>query len=220
MPAIDFALSTLQALKDDLLADPSDTSQDAQLTRALLAATDRVESYLGRKLCYREELVFESQGLPTSRYLVIPAYPLRVVDTVEQLDSEGTAELYEATKYVADLTSGILFNRIGSWCDPGVTRWNDVTQPPFIGNSRPFWRVTYSAGYYGPNQTLIADRDLPYDIEQACLLYAKSNYLSRDTDFRLVREHLLEAANWFDNTALDKEVERLLKPYRTLRQSR
>lgn len=222
MAAIDFALTTLDTLKAEILPDPSDTSQDSILTRAILAATDRIEAYLSRKLCYREGLIEDFQDQDLQRWLRLRAYPLREVESVELLDDEGAVEeTLLAVDYYMDATAGLLFKRQGSWFDGGRTHWPDVSHPRFAGNSRPRYRVTYSAGYYGPNQEAgPIVRDLPYDIEQACLIYAKSSYLNRDQDFRLVREHLLEAANWFDNESMEREVARLLAPYKSVVQAR
>ena len=219
MAAIDFALTTLGTIKQDLLIDPTDTAQDAALTRAILAATDRVQSYLGRKLCYREGLIETFQDQDMQRYLRLKSYPVREIVSVESLDSDGTQdELIDAADYDIQGDSGLLFYRRGSWYDSGRTLWPDVAHPPFRGNSRPRWRITYHAGYYGPNQTGL-ERDLPYDIEQATLIYAKSSFLNSDQDFRLVREHLLEAANWFDNESMEREITRLLAPYKSIIQS-
>lgn len=221
MAAIDYALSTLATLKAEVLSDPSDTSQDAILLRALLSATDRVQSYCGRKLCFREGIVQDFQDHGQARRLVLRQYPVRAVTSVELLGDAGTVEeVLDATSYMAELNKGTLFRLDGSWCDFGRTVWPDVAHPPFVGNSRPRFRVTYDAGWYGPNQeTGSIERDLPYDIEQACLIYAKSSYLNHDQDFRLVREHLLEAANWFDNESMEREVARLLAPYKTIQQA-
>lgn len=222
MAAIDFALTSLGTLKSEILQDPTDTAQDALLTRAILAATDRIESYLSRKLCYRDGVIELFQDQDMQRWLRLRAYPLREVESVELLDEDGEVEeTLLPTEYSIDAAAGLLFKRHGAWFDGGRTLWPDVSHPRFAGNSRPRYRVTYSAGFYGPNQaTMSIERDLPYDIEQACLIYAKSSYLNRDQDFRLVREHLLEAANWFDNESMEREVARLLAPYKSIVQPR
>jgi hypothetical protein len=221
MADIDFALTTLATLKSELSVDPTDSSSDSMLTRMILMATDRVQAYLGRKLCYRTGLVEQYQDQDLDRYLLLKTYPVRVVTSVERLDDDGAViEAVPVRDYELNAPMGSLFHRRGSWYDSGRTLWNDVSHPPFRSNSRPHWRITYSAGYYGPNQMGISDRDLPYDIEQAALILAKSAYLNRDQDFRLVREHLLEAANWFDDAAMDREVARLLAPYKAVKQAR
>lgn len=221
MADIDFALTTLATLKAELLPDPSVTTEDAMLTRMILAASQRVESHVGRKLTYREGLVEKYQDQDYDRYLLIKNYPIRLVQKIERLDDDGAViEIVPSADYEVDEALGSIFHRRSSWYDGGRTLWPDVSHPPFRSNSRPHWKVTYDAGYYGPGQGTEGTRDLPYDIEQAALIYAKSSYLNRDQDFRLVREHLLEAANWFDNESMEREVARLLAPYKSIKQAR
>lgn len=218
------ALTTLATLKSELLEDPSDTSQDAVLTRAILSATARVESLLGRHLCYQEGIEQIEQDQSLQRRIVLDARPVREVTRVDFVADDGELTEIEPDQWVLE-KNAYLMRRFGSWFDQGRTRWPDVQSPVFKNNSRACYKITYNAGYYGPNQEDPGAappivRDLPYDLEQAALLLAKSTFLNKDSDFRLVREHVLEAANWFDNSSLDKEVERLLKPYRGVRMSR
>jgi len=152
------ALTTIEAVRQQLGLDPSDTSQDAVLVRLINSASDAIRSYCDRDFARaRRADRLEGSGRPV---LLLPLYP---VIRVESVTADGIPVSPE--EYDVDAPAGRLIRRSGSWPGgPGLTV-----------------EVVYEAGYITPEQARkgVGERDLPYDLEEACIATVMSWYSRR-----------------------------------------
>src|SRR5690606_39433469 len=123
------ALTTIEAVRQQLGLDPSDTSQDEVLARLINSASDAIRTYCDRDFARaRREDRLEGSGRPE---LLLPLYP---VIRVESVTADGIPVLPE--EYDVDVQAGRLVRRCGAWPGgPGLTT-----------------EVVYEAGYITPEQ--------------------------------------------------------------------
>ncbi len=152
------ALTTIDAVRAQLGLDPEDTSQDAILARMINGASDAIRTYCDRDFA-RAQRTDRLEG-PKGPVLLLPLYPIL---RVESVTADGTLVPFE--EYDVDAQSGRLIRRCGSWPGgPGLTV-----------------EVVYEAGYITPEQARkgMGERDLPYDLEEACIATVMSWYSRR-----------------------------------------
>ena len=153
------ALTTIEAVRQQLGLDPSDTSQDAVLARMINSASDAIRTYCDRDFARAQRADrLEGPGRPV---LLLPLYP---VIRVESVTADGIPVLPE--EYDVDVQAGRLVRRGGSWPGgPGLTV-----------------EVVYEAGYITPEQARngLGERDLPYDLEEACIATVMSWFSRRN----------------------------------------
>ena len=153
------ALTTIEAVRQQLGLDPSDTSQDAVLARMINSASDAIRTYCDRDFARAQRADrLEGPGRPV---LLLPLYP---VIRVESVTADGIPVLPE--EYEVDVQAGRLVRRGGSWPGgPGLTV-----------------EVVYEAGYITPEQARngLGERDLPYDLEEACIATVMSWFSRRN----------------------------------------
>lgn len=145
------ALTTLEALKTELGIPADDTTQDEALARAVNAASDAIRRYCRRDFA-RSEVTEQLQGNGSPRLLlartpVVDVFAMHLWDDPIDLDT-----------ITIDRDSGILTGR-NVWPESDV----------------PNVTVEYVGGYVTPAQASAGqDRDLPFDIEEACLIIAST----------------------------------------------
>ncbi len=143
-------LTTLDTLKE-LLKDiiPAGyTGDDANLDMFILTTSAAIESYLDRQLAAAD---YDLRLPPTySRELRLPFYPVTNIALVRHGDEVLGTDDYALLDGGA---GGVLAIETGIW--------------------RKEVRVEFTAGYVLPGQT---GRDLPYDIEYACLLWCQQMF--------------------------------------------
>lgn len=145
------ALTTIEALKAELSIPVEDKSKDAVLARAVNAASDAIRQYCRREFA-RSEVTEHLQGNGSPR-LMLTRTP--VVDVIAVHLWDDPIDLDTIT---IDRDSGILTGR---------NVWPESNTPNV--------RVEYVGGYVTPAQASAGqDRDLPFDIEAACLIIASS----------------------------------------------
>lgn len=152
------ALTTIDAVRAQLGLGPEDTSQDAVLARMINSASDVIRTYCDRDFA-RAQRTDRLEG-PGGPVLLLPLYP---VLQVESVTADGTPVPVE--EYDVDAQAGRLIRRRGSWPGgPGLTV-----------------EVVYEAGYITPEQARkgVGERDLPYDLEEACIATVMSWYSRR-----------------------------------------
>lgn len=143
------ALTTLEALKAELDIPVDEKSRDKQLVRYINAASDAIRSYCDRDFARAQRTEFSTgSGTPA---LLLRLFPLVEVHSVRVGDRQ-------VTDFRPDDESGILW-RPGGW-------------PRSL---LPNIEVDYTGGYITPAQAFEDDeleRDLPYDLEEACIVTA------------------------------------------------
>lgn len=154
------ALTTLDAAAAELGL----VSYNAELlTRAINAASDFCAGYCGRNFG-RQTVTGEKHVGTDTRLLLCDVTPLVTITSVSYLGSALDASEYE----VDDANAGTIL-RIG-----GVFPRDYSSMP------RKEWSLAYVGGYVLPWQdgtgTPAVVRDLPYDIERACIRMAVTQY--------------------------------------------
>ena len=140
-------LTTANALKEQIGIPAEETSQDSLFERLIRAATDAIETECRREFEKREyEDTFQLPHDRIKEGLILSGYPVDEILEV-QLNEEELLD-WEINKRLGFISS------------------NKAKETGEL-------KVKYTAGYILPGET---DRDLPYDIEDACILLAASNY--------------------------------------------
>ena len=143
------ALTTIKALKAELGIPADDSSQDDQLARYINAASDAMRTYCNRDFA-RAQRTDVIKG-PGERALLLRLFPLIEVHRV-------IVEEQEVDDFVVDKETGILWRSVG---------WPKTNVPAIT--------VEYTGGYVTPYQARQdeqLERNLPYDIEEACIVTA------------------------------------------------
>ena len=154
------ALTTIDTVRAQLGLGPEDMSQDAMLARMINGASDAIRTYCDRDFARAQRIDrLEGSG---GRVLLLPLYP---VLQVESVTADGTPVPVE--EYDVDAQGGRLIRRGGSWPGgPGLTV-----------------EVIYEGGYITPEQARngLGERNLPYDLEEACIATVMSWFSRRNT---------------------------------------
>lgn len=185
------ALSTYDTVRTVLgLSVPvDDTQAEEQLARVELiinVVSAEIESYVRHPLWFKANDMEEVPARGTNR-LFVRRTPVRAVHVVSLLtyDRKSTMDLdpatYSCVGTYAD--AGIISRNVqaygaptalGSWAN-SADQANDIAGSQLAGSERQAYRVIYSGGWITPAQADVANggiggtRDLPYDIEHACI---------------------------------------------------
>lgn len=188
------ALTTIEALKAELSIPEDDKSQDALLARAVNAASDAIRRYCGRDFA-RAEMTehLTGRGSPA---LLVSLSPVVSVDAIAIHGQE-----IDVNDIAIDRDSGIIVLRRGVWPE----------------SDRPNVSVTYVGGWVTPVQSSDErERDLPHDIEEACLIIATNRMQSmgQPVDAQIlqveqIRVHFAEGGR----QGIPQQAAMLLEPY-------
>ena len=196
------ALTIVATVKDELGIGDGDNSADSVLERLIGVASDLIEKTCRRNFLRATVTSERVPGFGTPRLLVART-PLLSITSIVQDGTTISASDY----YLEDADAGSIFRVGGYW---------DWTQP--LAGQRGYvpdegdYRVTYVGGYYLPSDT--TNRNLPYPIEQACIISVVSQFRARGKYQRLVNETAEGAIRpWYDY-ALPRNAELLIEPYR------
>lgn len=143
------ALTTIEALKEELGIAVDDTSKDKQLARYINAASDAIRAYCDRDFARAHRTdVRKGSGAPA---LLLRLFPLVEIHHVK-IDEETVAD------YRVDRDTGVLWRADG---------WPSASIPNI--------EVEYTGGYVTSEQAREdeqLERTLPYDLEEACIVTA------------------------------------------------
>lgn len=160
------ALSTLEAVKDYLKISAADTEYDKVLERQVNAVSDLIENYCRRHF---EKSLYTEKLSGNGKYeLRLEQYP---VSAISVITVNGTALLDAEIDFCPD--NGAIY-REALWLE-----------------GRRNIEVAYEAGYVLPKDDCAASpRDLPYDLEDACieLVAAKFNLRQEDAAGKKTRQ--------------------------------
>lgn len=153
-PASATDLTTLSAIKDALQLEVD--TFDAMLQRLISAATDTISQYAGR--VYARQSYQEIVAGTNWPNLALTHTPIVGTPTII-IDSEPVTDFS-----VQDAEAGILYRQLG-WDKKAWVGWM-VEQYTLPSTEELNITVDYTAGYLLPGED---DRDLPFDVEQACI---------------------------------------------------
>ena len=159
------ALTTLEALKQLLGIDETDTSQDSVLIQLINRASASIENALGRKL--RRSTYTERVKGTGSQYLLVENYPIVAVEEIKQAGEIIDPGLYDIT---VRGNAGVIYKDDG-WTYYGFP--HGLTGDAVTGSRNI--TVRYTAGYILPwEATDEAPADLPADEAILAVVQKKS----------------------------------------------
>jgi hypothetical protein len=195
-PAASVALTDLARVKADLAI--SGTADDTYLTAIIDDVSIAIASWCGRVFA-REEVTETFR--PAKRVDALPLSRWHNVD-ISAVTIDG--ESHDITDIEVD---GSLLYKLDA--DGDRTQWE-----------RAKIVITYEAGYLLPEDD---DRDLPLDIERACIAIVKADYFgrTRDPNMRSDATDGLGSIAWHvgghrTGSGWSSDVEALLAPYRSV----
>jgi len=188
------ALTTISSVETELSLTAA--AQDAELTRYINTASDQIEKYISRKIYYGASIIEKvaSTGRVgqygssrTSSFLYISRTPLSSIASVVWLgdNSTVTASDYE----VWDSNQGAIYKSSG---------WNSVE---VSATEFTRYQVTYTGGWITPQQAAddgALTRDLPFDLESACIKMVSGMWRQKGTDAEIGSESILGVSMSFN----------------------
>lgn len=151
------ALTTLDTVKEVLGVHGS--SQDAALTRYINTASEAIERYCDRR--FQRATVVEKVGFMGGQRLLLERTPLVSITSIVVDGVTLGADVYS----IESAAQGTVYRESGwPWSADVIDAMNPYRLP---GTERQLATVTYVGGYILPNDAGV--RDLPYDLEQACV---------------------------------------------------
>lgn len=187
-------------------------AEDAYLTRLIEAATKRIEGYCNRVFKQTAAIAESCKGYGTP-HLVVARPPITSIASITYDDATVSSDDYK----ILDAQAGIIYNA-GGWYNTSSTIAN-IESDPVPGTEDILYVVTYKGGWVTPAQT--GTRDLPYDIEQACIELVVSKYRSKGRDPNITSESLMSAGVGYrvagaddQDTDLPASIKDVLRQYR------
>lgn len=208
------------ALLDDLKSDLgiSGSASDSKLERRILAASELIESWCGRRFRYQSVVEnVKGEGWPSIAVSRLP------VVSITSIVLDGST--IPSTAYsLVDAEAGRIF-RVDGWA---WTAALIATASPerVTGTEERAFVVTYAGGYVLPNDSNQAPYAspvmLPNAIVEACLQWATELHLAAGTRGDVVQEQVGDASIAYAANSIEERrggqpspaVTRLLAPYR------
>ncbi len=199
------ALTLTDTVKDELGITGS--TLDSVIERLINAASREMERIAGRHF----ERVTAQQDMVASfgsTKLILPRAPVSSVSAIAELDIEGNVVLtYDASTYRVDDAEAGLVERPQGWDSTAQMAWG-VRLHALQGSERKSIRVTYDAGWITPWQEdaaypggSVGTRDLPEDLEEACIQAACHLYARRGESMAIKSEKMGDASVTYVDTA-------------------
>lgn len=173
------ALTTLATVKDEL--GITATTWDEALKRRILVASEAIAGHCNRT--FRRAEVTETLRPSGAQVIVLSRTPVVEIASI----TEGGRTIAASEYVLQNAAAGMVFRDAG-W--PARQPWLvGVSLTPIPGTGAADIEVTYTGGYVLPNDTS-GTRDLPHDLEQACIETVKSLHLGAGRDRLVVGESL------------------------------
>jgi len=193
----------------------SGSGDDDYLERLIKAASRYIDNYCNRTFWYQSAATYKFAFKGEVRQH-LPLTPVKELTSI--VDSEGQYTLTLNTDYLLeDAESGaVYFEDVGgdmAWRRRGVT--GDLRQDGY----KKRYTCTYAGGYETPEQSATGAATLPADLQHACIMLTTDYYRNKGANPRIKRQHLLEAAIWFENNYGEENLARFLKKYKRVVQS-
>jgi len=214
------ALTTLEAVKEEMGLCLDETAEDPKLQRIIQRASDAIVARLSR---------------PLARHTITELLPYRETTrqwlTVTPIVSLTSVKLNGATipstDYQLDRRQGSVF-RSGGWFS-NVMYGGGISQLPTSERGKAVYEFVYQGGYYLPTFTTDDDEEitsadfrLPADLEAAAYTLVRHTYQQMQRNVQIGAESLGDYSVQYTNPVsltagttpqLPDEVEVLLKPY-------
>lgn len=176
------ALTTLATLKEELKITVADF--DSYLERLINVYSTQIETLCNRK--FQQQAVSEEEVIGHgTRYLSVERYPIDSIDEILYRDTEVDSSSYQID---GDGGAGLIINLDGTWHWDVMPAAN-TARDPIPGSERPYYKVSYTGGYVLPNDD--GTRDLPYDLEDLCVMMCVEHYRRQGEDRKIKSEKVL-----------------------------
>lgn len=182
------ALCLLADVKDDL--GITDAGSDTKLERRILAASSAMLRYLGRSLRREVNRVEQVPGFGTA-FLLMALSP---IESIASITFDGTA--VDATAY--EKRDGGMIYAPDGWRNTASYAQTISPEPEFLpGTERRAYEVTYTGGYYFPNDTTKAGAELPFELAEAAVNFTVSLWRAKGRDEAIQAESVGDASVQF-----------------------
>lgn len=179
------ALCTLADVKDDL--GITDSASDARLERRILSASEAIGLFLARPLRREVGRVEKLPGYGTP-YLFPRLTP---VESIASIIFNGVT--FDAGTY--KVRDDVLIYRADGWRSTALgvqTTAAELQRLP--GTEDNLYEVTFTGGYYLPNDTAKVGTALPYGITEAAIALVVTWHLNRGRNLNVQAEAVGEAS--------------------------
>lgn len=200
---------SLDYAKTELGIQLADTSEDSFLETLIKAASRALDNYCKTSFYYEASITerYPALGRPT---FTVKKTPLISVTSIT--DREDSSALSTSLYDIDDAQAGVIYVETilpdTGFHLPGAAQKLE----PSMVKSR--YEIDYEAGYETPEQSATGADPIPEDLQYACMRFVTDYYTNAGDNPRVKREHLLEAAVWYDNTFKDDILRELLRPYK------
>lgn len=206
------ALTTLEAVKEELNISAGDASQDTYLARLINAASEAIERYCDRH--FEKASLIEKVAGQGSQRILLSRTPILSVTSVTLSGS-----VLAPSEYEVEAEAGMIYRSTG-WPWSAMHR-PGIVQDPYPGSETKNIEVTYTGGYVLPkDEDLTANppvvRTLPYDLEEACIATVKTWFRAKGADLNRTSRRLMDVGDTWDRRALPEPVKETLGPWRRI----
>ncbi len=176
-------LTRLDTIKRELEIDSTNIDDDKIISDLIDQASAWIVSHTNRE--FAKETITQTMQSRGTPYLLVDRTPLRSILFIEFSGTSVESTLYE----IEDPDAGLI------WKQSVFT--NTIMPTAFITEGptrygRQTWTVKYVGGYTLPGTT--GGRDLPHDVERACLDLVKSWFISRGENPEIQRQQVGDAS--------------------------
>jgi hypothetical protein len=197
--------TSLPAVKEVL--DISIRTHDDTLVRMIRTASRHIDKFCNRSFYYDAAAIetfrgYDNATVSLSRTPVISITEIFDIILDQEVDSDGYS--------LEDADTGIIYNTYTFAFSGFVNR--GISQDRQYTTARKRYRITYEGGYNTPEQTT-GPYGLPADVEQAAIILTTNLFRNRTRNPQIKREHVLEAAVWYQDQGFKSLIEELLDPY-------
>jgi hypothetical protein len=197
--------TSLPAVKEVL--DISIRDHDDTLVRMIRTASRHIDKFCNRSFYYDAAAIETFRGYDNTT-VSLSRTPVASVTEVYDLI---LGQVVSSDRYsLEDAETGIIYNTETFAFSGFVNR--GISQDRQYTTARKRYRVTYAGGYNTPEQTA-GTYDLPADIEQAVIILTTNLFRNRTRNPQIKREHVLEAAVWYQDQGFKSLIQELLDPY-------
>jgi hypothetical protein len=179
-------------------AEIGTSGEDDLVEQLIEAISSRIATYCNRTF-YFEEDISESIGGYGGTQLVVARPPIVDITSIALDGNTVSSEYYS----YPNADAGIIYHELG-WDNTALASGSWVTVDKLAGTENPIYVVTYDGGYVTPQQAVddvTLTRNLPLDLEDACLEWVNARYQRKGKDPRLQGEKILSWSAQYSVTA-------------------
>ena len=210
VPAASNRLTTVQRVSDELSLPDGSAPDDELLASFIDEASAFIERYTGFR--FPQETVVEKLGSDGGHRLILSRRPIKSITSIKYKGALVDSSLYE----IEDAMAGFVWRNDSKWKNTIEVAGGIVNK--LYGPPSQDYEVEYVAGYIVPEDTS-ATRDLPFDIERACIELCKLYYYRQKADPMVRRERIGDSFVWYQDSgdrSLPPHIKAILDRWKNL----